>query len=285
MRGTIIRGIGGFYYTEFQNDVYECKAAGKIRLSSITPRVGDQVEIEFQNDGSGYILEIHERKNQLIRPTVANVDMLVFVLAKNPKPDYLMSDKILIDAAACGIETMICVNKCDLPHSEMIARQYISAGYNVDYVSSLTNDGIASFAEKLHGIVCFAGQSGVGKSSLLNCLLSRESMETAGISKKIERGKHTTREVRLLRLNEKTCLVDTPGFSVVDLKLEPEQLKAFYPEFVCSKPCRFDNCIHSKEEDCGVKDAVLNGRISTIRYENYLKILEELQLARRNKYD
>ena len=284
MNGIIIRGLGGFYYVECQGTVYECRAAGKFRLSSITPRVGDIVTIELQSDGTGFIIGIEERKNQLIRPAVANVDMLVVVLAKKPSPDYLLCDKILVDAAALGIDAVICVNKNDLIHSEIIAAQYITAGYEVYHVSSLTHQGICQFSDRLKGIICFAGQSGVGKSSLLNCLLQKDKFEIGAISK-IERGKHTTREVQLIRMNNNASLIDTPGFSVLDLRMEPEQMRSYYLDFSVAGPCRFDDCIHVKEDGCAVRECVKNGKISSVRYENYLKIMEELQEARRKKYD
>ncbi len=291
MTGKIVKGIAGFYYVHVEGKgVYECHAKGIFRNEKIKPLVGDDVELEVldEKDKEGSILKILPRKSMLIRPAVANVDqaMIIFAIVK-PDPNFNLLDRFLIRMEQQGLPTIICFNKQDIAskqEKETLRRSYETCGYRVLFISALENEGVDQVRELLNGkTTTVAGPSGVGKSSLINCLAPAANMETGAISAKIERGRHTTRHSEIIALGERSYIVDTPGFTSLDISGIPkEQLGRFYPEFTVYEPyCRFSGCAHINEPACGVKDAVAEGRISKVRYENYKTLYEELSRVKK----
>lgn len=293
MRGKIIKGIAGFYYIHTNDgSLYECKAKGAFRYQKIKPLVGDNVEITVLDEENkiGNIISLYERENELIRPAVANVDqaVVIFAIAK-PKPNLNLLDRFLITMEQNGIETVICFNKCDLVSQEekdFYESIYRTCGYKVIFTSVKENTGLEELQEQLKGkTAVLAGPSGVGKSSIINYLKPEANMEVGQISRKIERGKHTTRHSELFQLEGETFIMDTPGFtSLYVTNLEKEQLELYFPEFDQYRDkCRFQGCMHMMEPDCGVKEALKEGEISSSRYENYKIYYEEIK-EKRKKY-
>ena len=291
MQGKIIKGIAGFYYVHTCLGLVECKAKGIFRKDKIKPLVGDNVEIE-PVDGdhlSGNIVEILPRKNALIRPACANVDqsLVIFAIVK-PNPNYNLLDRFLISMEKQNLPSVICFNKKDLAskqEQEELLGAYSGCGYQVLFVSGAQNQGIEEIRGCLAGkTTVVAGPSGVGKSTIINALYPNANMETGEISRKIERGKHTTRHAQLFALEEDTFIMDTPGFTSLSLgEMEKEELQGFSPEFEkYEKNCRFGGCAHLSEPVCGVKDALDAGKISRVRYNNYSILYEELK--NRKKY-
>lgn len=286
MRGKIIRGIAGFYYVYVGTGIYECKAKGVFRKDNRKPLVGDDVEIDVL-DGEqhlGNIRELLPRHSELIRPAVANIDQALVIFAvASPKPNFNLLDRFLIMMQQQDIPCIICFNKQDLDQTGDSLRYrniYGACGYQTISVSAREREGLLELKELLRGkTTTVAGPSGVGKSSVINCLQSAVTMETGQISKKIERGKHTTRHTELIAAGEDTYILDTPGFSSLGLfDLEKEELGRYYPEFApYENNCRFGGCAHINEPVCGVKDAVTEGGISRIRYDNYCLLYEELK--------
>ncbi len=291
MTGKIIKGIAGFYYVnDGENRVYQCRAKGIFRNRKIKPLVGDNVEFSVLDEeaGEGNIDEILPRKNALVRPAAANVDQaLVLFALTQPAPNLNLLDRFLVMMAMEEVPVVICFNKADLGDADMEAeyrRIYEGAGYEVHFISARDNQGMDQVREILRGrTTVLAGPSGVGKSSLTNRIQPEASMETGGISRKIERGKHTTRHSELFFVEKDTYMMDTPGFSsMYTPDIEASELKSFFPEFTgFEDECRFLGCVHIGEKICGVKDAVKEGRISPSRYENYRLIYEELKQKRR----
>lgn len=291
MQGKIIRGIGGFYYVHIpEAGVYECKAKGIFRNRNVKPLVGDNVVCEVLDEEKklGNITDILPRKSELLRPAVANVDQAVVIFAvTKPKPNFNLLDRFLIRMLCEDIDTIICFNKSDLASDTEIARLeevYGEAGYPVLSISARLEDGLEPLYELLKGrTTVLAGPSGVGKSSLTNRLQPKAQMETGEISRKLERGKHTTRHSELFYVSEDTYVMDTPGFSFVHLpQMEHENLKSYFPEFSeYENGCRFLGCMHASEPDCEVKEALLQGKISRIRYDNYILLLEELKNSKK----
>lgn len=291
MQGKIVKGIAGFYYVKCDDgNVYECKAKGVFRKDHRKPLVGDDVLLDIldENGCIGNIRELLERKNELIRPAVANVDQaLVIFAAAAPEPNLGLLNRFLIQMEHAGIETIICFNKTDLVESNEEKRLrdiYESAGYPVFTISAANQEGIEAVKAILRGkVTTVAGPSGVGKSTLVNCLQSHTVMETGAISLKIERGKHTTRHSQLMEIDEDTYIFDTPGFSSLSVsELLPEELKACFPEFQkYEDKCRFLGCAHIHEPDCGVKEALAVGEISRERYEDYVNLYTECKDKRR----
>ena len=295
-KGKIIKGIGGFYYVYVPHaGLYECKAKGIFRNKKEKPLVGDEcmITVTDENGKIGNIVNLLPRKNRLIRPEVANVDqaMIIFALTK-PEPNFNLLDRFLIHMQSKEIPCIICFNKEDLLSSDSakeIRKAYENSGHRICVVSVVKKTGIAPLKKLLAGkTTTVAGPSGVGKSSLINELLGSEKMETGDISAKIDRGKHTTRHSELFytEIGDKpTYLFDTPGFSsldVPDLKLQP--LAGFYHEFDAYEPnCRFAGCSHISEKECGVKEALNEGKISKLRYKNYTQLYEEVKAARKYK--
>ena len=290
MQGKIIKGIAGFYYVHNGEHIYECKAKGVFRKDNMKPLVGDDCIIEVIDEEKklGNICEILERKNSLIRPNVANVDqaLVIFALVK-PEPNFNLLDRFLILMKQNDIPCIIAFNKMDLADDETIERTrqiYSKAGLSVIFTCAKSGDGIEDIKQALKGkTTTVAGPSGVGKSTIINLLQSNTRMETGDISAKIDRGKHTTRHSELIALDDDSYIFDTPGFSSLSLfDISPEELAGFYPEFEpYENGCRFDNCMHKNEPVCGIKQAVDDGLISRVRYENYLLLLTECENARR----
>ena len=291
MTGKIIKGIAGFYYVnDGENRVYQCRAKGIFRNRKIKPLVGDNVEFSILDEeaGEGNIDEILPRKNALVRPAAANVDQaLVLFALTQPSPNLNLLDRFLVMMAMEEIPVVICFNKADLGDGAMedeYKKIYEGAGYEVHFISARTDLGMDQVRELLRGrTTVLAGPSGVGKSSLTNRIQPEASMETGGISRKIERGKHTTRHSELFFVEKDTYMMDTPGFSsMYTPEIEASELKEFFPEFAeFEDECRFLGCVHIGERVCGVKEAVKEGKISLSRYENYRLIYEELKQKRR----
>lgn len=288
-QGRIIRGIAGFYYVKLNDGtIVECKARGKFRKDKLSPVVGDNVIIEKVDEEKGVIDSILERKNELIRPAVSNIDQAILVFAlKNPDICLEVLDRILVLTEYNDIEAVICLNKSDLDEDnsfDYIKEIYSKIGYKVIKTNGKTKEGIDEIKSLLKGkTTVFAGPSGVGKSTIFNAIQNKVVMQTGEISKKVSRGKHTTRHAELIDLDTDTYLVDTPGFSLIDLNfISPDDLKNYFKEFVeYNNQCRFTSCLHNKERDCAVKDMVEAGVISKDRYNNYIKFLEELNTNRR----
>lgn len=291
MQGKIVKGIAGFYYVHVaESGIYECKAKGIFRSQGMKPLVGDNVELTILDEAekTGNIEIILPRKNELIRPAVANVDQaLVIFAAAKPKPNFNLLDRFLISMSFQKVPVIICFNKQDMVSEEelrMLRDTYESAGYELHFTSALQQCGVEELRQILQGkTTTVAGPSGVGKSSLINILQPEAEMETGAISEKIERGKHTTRHSELFALDEESYIFDTPGFSSVFLPdLEKEELKEYFPEFAEYEPyCRFQGCVHIHEPGCSVKEALEEKKISPIRYENYKLLYEELKNKRR----
>ena len=276
MRGRINKGIGGFYYVSVDDGIIECKARGKFRKERITPIIGDEVEIEVKN-GKGAITKIYERKNSLIRPAVANIDVIVVVVAsKDPDPATFVTDKMLVNAEINGIPSIVCINKSDLANTSELYDIYTCAGYKTVCVSALENNGLDELFEIIKGkTAAFAGVSGVGKSTILSRITGME-LETGTVSDKISRGKHTTRHVELFKMRGGGYVLDTPGFSSVETEdISLQDLESCFPEILKhSSNCRFRGCAHIGEPDCAVKNAVLEGVIPQSRYESYKELYE-----------
>ena len=294
MVGRIIKGIAGFYYVHVEAcGIYECKAKGIFRKENIKPLVGDDVTIEITDaeNFKGNIIEILPRRSALIRPAVANIDqaLLIFAMTK-PEPNYNLLDRFLIMMQQQGLDCIICFNKHDIASKEervQIQSIYENSNCSVVFTSAMKKEGITQLQQMLQGkTTAVAGPSGVGKSSIINCLQKGKTMETGSISEKIERGKHTTRHSELITISNQTYIMDTPGFSSLSLfDLEKEDLKAYYPEFETFEDrCKFLGCAHIHEPVCGVKDAVSEGKIHKIRYENYVMFYEELKEKEKRKY-
>ncbi|MDO4297488.1 MAG: ribosome small subunit-dependent GTPase A [Lachnospiraceae bacterium] len=291
MRGKIIRGVGGFYYVHTESGgVYECRAKGIFRKEKIKPLVGDDVEISVldESEKTGNLDQILPRHNTLIRPAVANVDQaLVLFAAASPKPNLNLLDRFLISMTQQEIPVLICFNKMDLVGEEELSAlkcAYEMCGCRIFFTSIAEGKGVKALEQLLQGrTTVVAGPSGVGKSSLTNTLQKEVRMEVGEVSRKIDRGRHTTRHTELLALGHDTYFLDTPGFSSLYLQgIEYEELKQYFGEFQPYEPyCRFQGCMHIHEPDCAVKQALAEGKISRSRYENYVLLAEELKSVRK----
>ncbi len=289
MQGKIVKGIAGFYYVHVvESGVYECKAKGIFRKEKLKPLVGDDVEIERLSEDEGNITKILPRKNELIRPAVANIDqaLVVFAAAK-PDPHFNLLDRFLVMMERKEIPVILCFNKEDIVSAEELQKLksiYSGCGCSLVFASAREATNIQQINDLLKGkTTAIAGPSGVGKSSLINLLQPEAKMETGSISKKIERGKHTTRHSELFPLDENSYIMDTPGFSSLYVNdFEKEELKYYFPEFEPYEgSCKFNGCDHIHEPGCAVKAAVEQGRIHPVRYENYTEMYEELKNKRR----
>ena len=291
MQGKIIKGIAGFYYVNVvEFGVYECKAKGIFRKEKQKPLVGDNVEIEVLDEETmtGNITALLPRKNELIRPAVANVDQALVVFAvTRPSPHFNLLDRFLVMMERQDIPVVLCFNKEDIAEDEQVEKLrsvYEGCGYPCVFTSALEERNIEKIKELLKGkTTVIAGPSGVGKSSLINILNPDAKMETGDISSKIERGKHTTRHSELFTIAQDSYIMDTPGFSSLYVNdFEKEELKYYFPEFdPYEGTCRFLGCDHVHEPDCAVKVAVEAGEIHEIRYKDYLEMYEELKSKRR----
>lgn len=287
--GLILKGIGGFYYVDTGEEVVECRARGNFREEGITPLIGDKVKIRInKEDNTGYIEEIYKRSTKLIRPPVANITQAIIVMSiKKPKINSWLLDRFLMMAEAEGLNVTICINKVDLDLESAIKIKeiYTNIGYKVIMTSTKTELGIDELKMSLNNnISVFAGPSGVGKSSLLNFINPEYKLKTGEISEKNKRGKHTTRHTELLHLKDNSYVLDSPGFSSLDINFIEynTQLGDYFIEIKeHAKKCKFINCLHSSEPGCEVKKQVEVGEISKERYENYLLFLEEVKNNRR----
>ncbi len=295
MQGKIIKGIAGFYYVHVavqggESKLYECKAKGIFRKDNKKPLVGDDVELDVLDEEKqiGNITKLLPRHSELIRPAVANVDQALVIFAiKKPQPNFNLLDRFLIMMEQQNLPTIICFNKIDIDEDgqgEVYREIYERCGYRTLLVSASEGVGVAELKELLAGkTTTVAGPSGVGKSSLVNCFQNNTVMETGSISDKIDRGKHTTRHTELIAVAEDTYILDTPGFSSLGMfGMEKEDLASYYPEFSGhEKYCKFAGCAHMAEPVCGVKDAVEEGEIPKLRYENYRLLYEELKAEKK----
>ena len=294
MQGKILKGISGFYYVHIiESGIYECKAKGVFRQQGIKPLVGDLVEIDIIDEigKKGNIVRVLPRRNALIRPAVANVDMALIVFAAaTPDPNFNLLDRFLVLMARQNVPVCICFNKSDLVSEETrqtYASAYEACGYPVEFISVKQDQGIDRLMEQLRGkTTTIAGPSGAGKSSLINRLQPQVQMETGTVSKKIGRGKQTTRHTQLIHIEGNSYIMDTPGFSSLYLPLmDKEELQQYYTEFAEFEPyCRFQGCSHISEPDCGVKQALAQRQISKLRYGNYVQLYEELKEQEKNRY-
>ena len=291
INGKIIKGIGGFYYVDTENGLYECRARGIFRKNKITPLVGDRVSISVvdEENKKGVVEEIEERDTELVRPPIANVDKALIVFAiKNPSPNLSLLDRFIVLAEKENLEIVIVFTKVDLDtDGELLGELkdiYEVSGYKVISVSNKLKLNIDKIKEELkENTVVFAGPSGVGKSSLLNEVDKNFELKTGEVSDKIKRGKHTTRHAELLKLECGGMVADTPGFSSLTLDdIDESELKEYFIEFDKHDDCRFGSrCIHENEPSCAVKEAVENGEISKKRYESYIQLLNEIRSEKR----
>ena len=290
-QGKILKGIGGFYYVNVADTVYECKARGLFRKDGKKPLVGDDVRMEILDEEKriGNVTELLPRRSELLRPAVANVDqaLIIFAMA-SPDPTLNLLDRFLVMMEQNSLPTIVLFNKEDLGSPEYcrhLVEVYRGAGYETLPVSCATGEGVDAVRALLQGrTTTVAGPSGVGKSSLINRLLGDLVMETGAVSEKIDRGRHTTRHSQLLRIAEDTYIMDTPGFSSLEVRgIEKEDLWNYYPEFRPFEPrCRFAQCSHLHEPQCAVRAAVESGEISEERYGNYGLLYREIES--RKKY-
>lgn len=288
IKGKIIKGISGVYTVKAENNaLFSCKAKGTFRKDGIKPVIGDNVSISIISnvEMEGTITEIHKRNNLLIRPSVANIDMALIVAAlKNPDPNLYMLDKLILHFKQQEIPILLCFNKEDLASQEIqsICEVYKSSLIDVIVTSAGKGQGIDELKSRLSGkTCCIAGPSGVGKSTIINSLQDNVFMETGDISKKLKRGKHTTRHSEIIPISDDTYIIDTPGFTSIDVfDIPAEELKEYYDEFKPYENCYFVPCSHIHEPKCGVREALSEGKISNVRYDNYCHIYEELKKKR-----
>lgn len=287
MKGKIIKGISGFYYVHIAGSgIYECKAKGIFRNRKMKPLVGDDVEIEIldETEKKGNITEICPRENELLRPAVANIDQALLVFAvSEPKPNLNLLDRFLVSMGVQNIPVTICFNKKDLGSGQDLAdigRIYRDCGFPVLFTSAAKGEGMEALSPLLAGKTsAVAGPSGVGKSSIVNSLQQNVQMETGDVSRKIGRGKHTTRHSQLIPMGGSAYIMDTPGFGSLDIPgLFADKLWNYYAEFLPFEPyCRFKGCSHIHEPNCGIRTALLEGNIHRQRYETYVSIYQELK--------
>jgi len=291
-KGRIIKSLSGFYSVKSEDETYECKGRGVFRKRKITPLVGDLVSFELDENKEGYIKEIEPRINELVRPPIANVNQAIVVSsAKEPNFNPKLLDRFLVLIESIGIQPIILITKVDLLSQEELHKlkqfqgDYQQAGYDIHLVSIKNSDDARIILEYLSNqITVIAGQSGVGKTSLLNMLSPSLDLKTGNISSSLGRGKHTTRHVELLNING-GLVADTPGFSSLDFNnIEQEELTNYFPEMKSIKnQCKFRGCVHDKEPGCAVKLAVNESEIANYRYEHYLEFLSEIQ-SRKPRY-
>ena len=292
MVGSIMRGIVIFYTVLCDEDglEYTLRAQKKLRHQKLTPMVGDRVRFTpGEGEDNGWLEEILPRRSVMLRPSVANCDMLMLVVASVPHPDMLLIDKLILRAARGGMTPAICVNKIDLGDEleQSIREEYAGTQLRVFAASALTGEGIPALREAMRGkVTCLAGQSAVGKSSLINALLGLQ-LETGGLSRKTERGRHTTRRSEMMAADGMLVL-DTPGFSLLELEdgIEPQDFAQLYPEYnELAGECRFQPCLHDREPGCAVKEAVAAGRLSAVRWERYRELLSQVKQNWKGRYE
>ncbi len=293
MQGKIIKGIGGFYYVDCEDrNIYECRAKGIFRNTNIKPLVGDIVEISILDHDNriGNVDKIFERKNELRRPPIANVDQVIIVFSvARPDPNFILLDKLIVALEKKGVDICIVFNKIDIKEHEAYSKRlnaYKNINYRILTTSAINNIGVSNLKDILYGkTTVFAGPSGVGKSTILNLIQSQVKLGVGTVSDKIGRGKHTTRHATLISVDDNnTYLVDTPGFTSFSIdEIEPDDLKIYFKEFDnYFGKCKFKGCNHISEPNCTVKEAVTNGQINIDRYNNYKYLYNELKDI--NKY-
>lgn len=283
-KGILIKAISGFYYVACDGNVYECKARGNFRKAGVSPVVGDTVSFALTDNEHGVIENIEERKNLLIRPLVANIDKLFIVSAYcTPAPDTLMIDRLTALAVFNNIEPIIVFNKADMGSFDKYKDIYVGAGFKTFIVSAKNSEGVDSLKEEMKNCVCaFSGNSGVGKSSILNSLFPNLCLKTGEVSDKLGRGRHTTRHTELFSVGDNSFVVDTPGFSTVDTN---EDLYSFklalancFPDFSeYIDGCKFTSCSHTTEKGCAIIEAVKNNEIQKSRHDSYVTLVNELK--------
>lgn len=281
MEGRIVRSLSGFYDVKTDSGLVTCRARGILRKEGNSPLTGDLVEITAEH-GKGMVEKILPRKNRFIRPAVANIDALVVFAANvNPVTEPYLIDRVAAIAGDQNVPVILCVNKCDLDPAVDLVRIYEHAGFTVICTSAETGDGVETLMQQISGkLVAFTGNSGVGKSSILNRLCPELNLATGEVSEKLGRGRHTTRHVELHQLEQDTYVADTPGFSSFDTDqmevILKENLQYAFPDFGrYIGQCRFDDCSHRKEPDCAVRAAWENGQIEKTRYDSYLRLYEK----------
>ncbi len=288
LEGTLVKAKGGFYFVMLESGaVVRCRARGRLKEQGVPLAVGDRVEINLRRVGDGVLEKVFPRKNSLLRPPVANVEQAVVVVSmREPPLDLHLLHRFIVAATAAGLESVLCFNKMDIVFSDTEKSQltelksvFSACGYTVLYTSSLTGEGLVQLREQLKGkISVLAGPSGAGKSTLLNTLNPGLALKSGYLSSKLGRGRHTTRHVELVSLDENTLVADTPGFQRLDLvRIPMRELASFFPDIMGQgEACRFKSCLHHHEPNCAVKDAVLSKQIAPWRYEMYITFLEEI---------
>ena len=280
--GKIYKAMSGFYYVEADGETVECRARGRFRLDKITPLVGDNVTFSDSTEGKGYITEILPRRNAFVRPAVANIDVMVIVAAAViPVTDPFLIDRVTAMAQSHDCEVVICINKCDVDPGDKLFEIYTKAGFDVIRTSAKSGIGIDELSSKISGKVCaFTGNTGVGKSSILNAMHPGLVIKTGDVSEKLGRGRHTTRHVELFKLTNGAVIADTPGFSSFDVDqmevIKKENLQYAFLDFApYIENCRFTNCSHIKERGCAVIEALNNGEIQKTRHDSYVRLYEQ----------
>ncbi len=283
-KGRIQKALSGFYYVDTGSEILRCRARGKFRREGVSPLVGDMVEVRELGDGEGFVEAIAPRKNSFARPAVANIDQLVIIASQAiPKTEPYLIDRVAAIAALKGCQVVVCLNKCDLDSADDLYEIYTAAGFPTLRVSAETGEGLEELRQQISGkLSAFTGNSGVGKSSILNALDPEYHIQVGEVSNALGRGRHTTRHVELYRLNCGAEVVDSPGFSSFDTEELNLELKHHLPEtFLEFAPylnsCRFVGCSHTKEKGCAVLEAVRAGKIPKSRHESYLRLYEELK--------
>lgn len=280
--GIVMKALSGFYYVDDKSTITMCRGRGKLRYKGQSPLVGDHVIFTYLADGQGTVEDILPRKNEFFRPAVANIDQLVIVASEaKPVTDPFLIDRITAIAADRSCECVICINKCDLVRSDRLSNIYRTAGFKTIIVSAETGEGMDQLQLAISGKVsAFTGNSGVGKSSILNVLEPGKILPTGAVSEKLGRGRHTTRHVELFRLSDNAIVVDTPGFSSFDVEgmelTRKEDLASCFLDFIpYLGKCRFQDCSHIKEQGCAVLEAVKKGEISSSRHQSYIRLYEQ----------
>ncbi len=281
MEGTIVKALSGFYYVSCEGRIYECRARGKFRLDGTSPLVGDKVSFTLDSNNKGYIEKVYERKNFFIRPAVSNIDALVFIAANtNPVTDPFLIDRVSVIAEEADCELIVCINKIDIDSADELYDTYTRAGFVTVRTSAETGEGIAELKSALNGKICaFTGNSGVGKSSILNTIVPELKLEVGAVSEKLGRGRHTTRHVELFDIGNDTYIADTPGFASFDIEMmqtiQKQDLQYDFREFKKHiGNCRFNDCAHLKEPGCAITEALNSGEILPSRYESYKRMYE-----------
>jgi len=284
--GLVVKAYGGYCFVDDGREVTRCTLRGRLRAEGMVI-AGDRVRFSITQQGRGVVEDVLPRTSMLYRPNVANLDQIIIVVAfHDPAPVFNLIDRMLVLSEASEVAPRICLNKTDLPHGENTEwlDVYGAAGYQVLLTSAVAGSGIRELADVLQGLISvFAGQSGVGKSSLINRLIPGLELPTGTVSRKLKRGRHVTRHVELLTFNKETWVADAPGFSSLRLPdISREMLSDLFPEMrVLRGQCRFHSCLHDQEPNCAVKSAVADNSIAEFRYRNYIGFLHEVIAAER----